>query len=187
MRGSCIEQVQNDGPTLIVNKTSKSLNNCLLHRWVIKRGIANTWGICGCAKQSESNTSSTVYIAVGEGVQSLGLSCVCNWKQSLGDNLFRARLLHAYSVLYFHQELIQLTTRPPDLSSADSFRGMKSNGFWPVMISFKICIWDKPSIPDLFILVPTPWMTWRIHNVPISTNIILSTNPFSFLELECPL
>ena len=78
MRGSCIYKVQKDAPTLLVNKTSGSLYNCLLHRWVIKRGIANTWGIWGCANQSSLITSTTVYIAAGWDVQSIGLYYVCN-------------------------------------------------------------------------------------------------------------
>ena len=122
-------------------------------------------------------------ISDGGGVRILGLSCMCNWIQSSGDNLFRSRPPHAAPVLSFRQELIQLTTRPPDLSSADLFRGINSNGFWPVIITSKRYTQDKPYMTALFILVPATWMTWRMQPVPIYTSISLSTNTLSFQEL----
>ena len=81
MRGSCIEQGQKDGPTLTVNKTSTYLDNFFIHRWVIKQGIENTWGIWGCARLSSLNNPTTASIAAGRCVQRLGLYCVCNWNQ----------------------------------------------------------------------------------------------------------
>ena len=126
---SCIEQGQKYGPTLAVKKTSASLDDFFLHRLVIKRGIANTWGIWGCARQSSLNNSTTFSIAAGVGIQSLGMYCVCNSNQSPGANFLRGRPPHAASVVSFHQEVIQLTTLPLDLLSSDSFSRISSNGF----------------------------------------------------------
>ena len=76
---------------------------------------------------------------------------------------------------------------PPDLSSSDSFRGIKSNGFWPVVITSKRYPRDKPYMPAFFILVPATWMTWNMQPITIYTNLRLSTNPFIFWKLEFPL
>ena len=52
----------------------------IFHRWFIKRGIENMWGVWGCARRSSLDNSTTVSIADGGGgVQSISLYCVCNW------------------------------------------------------------------------------------------------------------
>ena len=80
--------------------------------------IANTWGIWGCVRLYLLNTSTIFSIASGGGVQILGMSFVSNSNQSSGANFFRGRPPHAASIPSFHQEIIQLTTRPPDLPSS---------------------------------------------------------------------
>ena len=115
------------------------------------------------------------------------MSCVCNWNQSSGAKFFGARPPHAAPALYFHQEVIQLTTWPPDLSSADSFRGIKPNGFWPFIMPSKRYPQYNPYMPDCFIWVPATWITWRMQPVSMSTNISLNTHLFIFYGFECPL
>ena len=92
---------------------------------------------------------------------------------------------HASTVLYLHQEVIQLTTRPPDLSSADLFSGMKSNGFWTVIIPSKRYYQENPSMPASFILVPATWITQRMQPVTISNNYSLRTNIFESYNAPC--
>ena len=77
MHGACTKV----WPHINSNKTFTSLDNWLLHIWVIKQGIENTWGIRGCENKSSLNNSTTVSIAAGGGVKSIGLSCVCNSNQ----------------------------------------------------------------------------------------------------------
>ena len=163
-----------------MNKTSASLDNCFFYMWVIKWGIENTWGILGCARQSSLDNYTTVSIAAGgECLKSWAVLCG-NWNQSSGANFFRARPTHASPVLSFHQEVIQLTTHPPDLSSAESFSRMNSNGFWPVIVPSKIIPREKPYMPVRFILDPATWITRRMQPITVSTNCILSNNPFRF-------
>ena len=142
-----------------MNKASAYLDSFFLHRFVIKQGIANTWGVWGCARRSSLNNSTTVYITVGGGVQILGMSFLCNSNQFSGAKLFKGNPPQTFLVLYFHQEVIQLTTCPPDLSSAYWFSGIKSVVFWPVIMPSKRSPLYKPSMPARFIWVPVKCIT----------------------------
>ena len=158
-RVSCIERGQKDGPTLTVNKKIASLDNCFLHRYVIKQSIENNWEIWGCVIQYSLNNLTTVSIASRGGVQSLGISCVKNSNQLSGTKFFKEPPPHNVPVLSFHQEVIQLTTLPHKISSAVSFSGTKSNGFCPVIMPSKRYPQDKPSMSSCLIRVPPTWIT----------------------------
>ena len=114
----------------MVKKTSAYLDHLFLHRCVIKWGIANTWGLWGCSRLSLLNNSTTVSIADGVGLKILGIYCVWNSNQLSATNFFKGHPPHTVPVLYFHQDVIQLTNRPLNLSSADLFSGIKSNVFF---------------------------------------------------------
>ena len=165
---------------MTVNKTSTSLDKWFLCMWVIKRDIANKLGIWVCSRKYSLNSSTTVSIADGVCIKSLGMSCVCNWNQSSGANFFKARTPHASFILFLHQEIIHLTTRIHDLSSIYSFSRMNSNRFWPFTITFMRSPQDKPYMTICFILCPATSITWGMHHFPISTNRSLSTNSFRF-------
>ena len=69
-------------PALTSNIKSASLDKAFLHRYVIRRGIANTWGVVGLVSLSSVNNSTTVSMAAGGGAHSRAPSIMCSLNQS---------------------------------------------------------------------------------------------------------
>ena len=65
---------QNGAPARMEKHKSASFDKAFLHKCVIRRGTANTWGMWGLASRSSVNISTTVSIAAGGGIHNRGAS-----------------------------------------------------------------------------------------------------------------
>ena len=156
--GLCMEVGQNDAPTFTVNMMSASFDNAFRHKCVINLGTAKTWGMYGCASQSSLNNSTTVAIAAGGGIQSRGPLMRYRLNQSSGVRRFSGQPPQALPFLCYHHELIHRVILPSALVSALCSKGINVKGLIPAIIPFSRSPRDKPSMPDLSILVPAMWM-----------------------------
>ena len=84
--GSCIDNGQNQLPLAASNIKSASFPRERRNRWVISLGTTNTCDISGWANRSSLKSSTTVSIAAGGGLQSLGAAMSYSSNQSVGSS-----------------------------------------------------------------------------------------------------